>query len=559
MRTLCLCLCLLLLPAALAAPLLGGLQVEGLTAPLAVTAPTPRISWQTGAAQQSYRLTVRQTFPQPALLWDSGAVASNSSHLIPYAGLPLPADSDFSLTVSATLAGIGLASASTAFSTAPAAPLAGAWLGLADTLRAALQLSEEPIARARLHVTGVGCYVALVNGQRVSPALAPGFGHAPSARALYNTYDVLELLGAGENVVGLRLGSCKWGAFGQYCTRGSAALCNAGWALLSVTQGGNTTLLATSAGAGSAWAAANTSVLEQHLWNGELFDATLEQEGWSRPGFAPAAPWAPAEGADTADLIGPLLPAPAPPVASGEALAPLTVTPLAAPGVHVFDLGVNVAGTCGLDLSAPEGEASVGRGVPLSLLHGEVLQLSGNGSVYNHYLPPGGTHQPNGLNQPRMNYTYVTRGGGGELMGGGPLFSYFGFRYIELRGWPYATPPTPQRLVCHFLHTELAPSGAVAFPGTPLLDALQAATLRTHLANFVSLPTDCPQREKRGWTCVFGLGRRVLLCRAAAPVATGRRASLSFFTSQLTPLNATPFCFPLFRPPFFSIRGDAQL
>ena len=99
-----------------------------------------------------------------------------------------------------------------------------------------------------------------------------------------------------------------------------------------------------------------------------------------------------------------------------------------------------------------------------------------------------------------MNQTYVTRGGGNESMHEGPLFSYFGFRYAELRGWPYAAPPTAATLRCHFLHTEMAPTGAVAFPATPALDALQAAALRTHLANYVSVPTDCPQREKRGWT-----------------------------------------------------------
>ena len=489
-------------PAALAVPLLGGLQVEGLVAPLAVAAAAPRFSWVPGAAQASYRLTVTQTFPAPgALLWDSGVVASNASSLVPYAGArALPPDADCVLTVAATLAGVGLVSASAPFSTAPAAPLAGAWLGYADTLRGALRLSAAPVTRARLHATGVGCYAAYVNGARVSPPLAPGFGHAPSARALYNSYDVARLLApGGENVVGLRLGSCKWGAFGQYCSRGSAAQCNAGWALLSVTQGGNTTLLASDAS--GAWGAANTSVLAQHLWDGELFDARAEPQGWAAPGFAPAAgPWPPALAADTADLVGPLLPAPGPPVALGEALAPAAVS-RPTPGAFVFDLGVNIAGACGLDLGAPPGEAPVGAGAALSLLHGELLQLSGNGSVYNHYLPPGGTHQPNGLNQPRMNYSYVTRGGGEELALAGPHFSYFGFRYVELRGWPYAAPPAAQRLRCHFLHSDLAPTGAVAFPGTPLLDALQAATLRTHLANLVTLPTDCPQREKR---CVGG-------------------------------------------------------
>ena len=477
----------LVLPQALAASL-SGLQVEGLTSPLAVSAAAPRFSW-TSSLQSSYRLTVTQTFPLPGgLLWDSGVVGSNNTHLIPYAGSPLPADGDFALLLTAQVSGSNVSLSGT-FSTAPPAPLAGAWLGLADTLRAVLPLSSAPVTRARLHATGVGCYVAYLNGQRLSPPLSPGFGHAPSARALYNTYNVTAALTPGAaNELRMRLGSCKWGAFGQYCSRGSAALCNAGWALLSVSQGSNTTLLATAPG--QAWQGANTSVLQQHLWNGELFDARAEEPGQ----------WLPAQGADTADLIGPLLPAPAPPVGAGQALTPVAVTSVAGGAAHVFDLGVNIAGICGLDLTAPPGEAPVASGAVVSLLHGELLQLSGNGSVYNHYLPPGGTHQPNGLNQPQMNYTYITRGGGQELAGVGPHFSYFGFRYIELRGWPYAAPPAVDRLSCSFLHSELAATGAVDFPTNPLLKALQDSTLRTHLANLVSAPTDCPQREKRGWT-----------------------------------------------------------
>ena len=122
------------LSCAFAAPLLGDLQVEGLYAPLA-TVPAPRFSWRSGAPQQSYQLLVSSTFPTPALLWDSGVVPSNASWLIPFAGAPLPPDSDFTWVVRATLQGVGLVSASAPFSTAPQAPLPGAWLGFADTLR----------------------------------------------------------------------------------------------------------------------------------------------------------------------------------------------------------------------------------------------------------------------------------------------------------------------------------------------------------------------------------------------------------------------------------------
>ena len=472
------------------APLLGGLQVEGLTAPLAAP-PTPRFSWRTGASQLTYHITVTQTYPSTALLWDSGTVNSNASWLIPYGGAAaLPADADLSWKVEVTLAGVGLVSASEAMSTAPALPLSGTWIGFADTLRGTVTLDSTPVRRARLYATGVGCYQLFVNGELLSLELAPGFGHAPSARALFDTYDVGRYIQQGENVVGLRLGSCKWGAFGQYCS-GSAAQCNAGFATLIVDQGGgNVTKLATGAG----WTAANTSVVLEHLWDGELFDSRLEQDGWSEPAFANASAWAPASVVDTADLIGPLLPVRSPPVDRGLPLTPLSVS--AVGSAFVFDIGANIAGTCGVDLTPPRGEAAASAGVVVSLLHGELVHA--NGSVYNHYLPPGGTHQPNGLNQPQMNYTYVLRGH--DELSSGPRFSYFGFRFVELRGWPYIQSPTTSRLSCSFLHTLLSPTSAVSFPANPSLDALQNATLRTHLSNYVTLPTDCPQREKRGWT-----------------------------------------------------------
>jgi alpha-L-rhamnosidase len=497
-RTLFSALAAVAVATASSSPLLGSLQADGLAAPLAAAA-RPSFSWRVGGAQTAYRLRVRQLYPFPSgLLWDSGLVASNSSWLVPFGGAaPLPADADIEWSVDATVAGVGLLSASALLSTAPAAPPPGAWLGFADTLRGAVSLGAAPVLRARVRATGVGCYQLTVNGQLLSAPLAPGFGHAASARALFDTYDVARVVRPGqENVVGLRLGSCKWGdaAFVQYC-RGSPAQCNAGFASLVVDQGGNVTTLAT--GDASGWLAANTSVLYQHLWNGELTDARLEQRGWDMPAFANASAWAPATIVETADLIGPLTPTTAPPVDPGALLTPASVTALPN-GAHVFDLGANIAGYCGLDLAPPPGEAPAPAGAVLSLLHAELLFA--NGSIYNHFLPPGGTHQPNGLNQPQMNYTYITRGGDSDEMMMGPRFSFFGFRFVELRGWPFSAAPAPAALQCRFIHTLLPPTGAVAFPASAQLDALQIGVVRTHLSNYVTVPTDCPQREKRGWT-----------------------------------------------------------
>jgi len=432
---------------ATAALLLGSLQVEGLEAPLAVPAsPPPRFSWRADAARQlSYRIVVVVAAAAAAdsgapPLWDSGLVNTSASSLIA-CGAPLPADADLAWTVSLQLEGVGAVSATGVFSTAPDATAlaAGAWLGGADTLRTSFALSPAPVLRARLHATAAGCLHAYVNGARVSAELTPGFAHAPSARMPFATYDVRALLAPGaENVVAMRIGSCKMGTYGQYC-KGTASQCNAGWALLSVEQGGgNVTVLATS---GATWRGTNTSVVRQHLYDGELFDARLEQEGWSAPGFLNASSWPAAAERDVSELLGPLVPARARPVLRGEPMAAASVAAVA--GGFVFDVGplLNMAGFCRLDLAPPPGEAPVAAGRGVSLLHAEGLYL--DGSIWNWYLTHPGCSMdcaystPAGcpVNCAAMNHSYITRGGGREIFEP-PHFSYFGFRWVQLVGWP---------------------------------------------------------------------------------------------------------------------------
>jgi alpha-L-rhamnosidase len=77
-----------------------------------------------------------------------------------------------------------------------------------------------------------------------------------------------------------------------------------------------------------------------------------------------------------------------------------------------------------------------------------------------------------------------------------PHFSYSGFRYALLMGWPGGAPPPPSALTCSFVHTAVQQAGAVHFNGStgPVYNAIQAALLQTQLSNLMSVPTDCPQR-----------------------------------------------------------------
>lgn len=353
----------------LSLPLLGGLRVENRVSPLAVVAPAPRFSWQSSGAQLTWRVTVTRT-QETSPCWDSGTV--NSTQQVVAAGFPHSPDTDFDWTVQVTLVGVGgLLEASSSFSTAPA-PVGGAWVGGFPQLRSSWTLDGAAPTRARLHVTGVGCYHVFMNGRRLSQELSPGFGYAPNVRVPYDSYDVLPLVAAGgENVLGLRLGTCKYGYLGSYCN-GTALECNAGWAMLTVTQeGGNSTTVTTREG----WVGAPGPITFQHLYHGETYDAREEERGWDAPGFTPRTAWSPALPMRKADL-GPLVPSAYAPVVRGSNVTAVTISPVRADGSFVFDFGRNQAGLCTLSVQGPAGTT-------LSLVHAEILNT--DGSVRNTY------------------------------------------------------------------------------------------------------------------------------------------------------------------------------
>jgi alpha-L-rhamnosidase len=511
---------LLLIPAT-CAQLLSDLRVNGVAAPLGVSASPPlRFSWRAATTQDSYRVTLRGP---TGVVFDTGA-KSGGSAFFEYNGTALSPDADFSWDVLLFLRGVGEVGATAAFSTAPAgAPLPGAWVGGFPLLRAPFFLSPARIVRARLHAAGVGCFHAWVNGVRVTDELSPGWGHAPSARSPFYSYDVAPLLSlGGESVLAFALGSCKFGMYGQYCGAGTPDACNAAWALLRVEQeGGNVTALSSSA----AWFAGGSGpTVAQHLYAGETHDARLEQEGWSAPGFAPAAPWPPARAMNaSALLLGPLVPAITPAAVAGEPL------PLAGPPVPLTDRGTaallydfsfTAAALCTLDvapLAPPAGAA-------FTLTFGEVRQgfpapFQADTPMYRPFTSNCGCPSsaaawpspPCACNCAPQNQTYIAAAK--TLHTYTPSFFYSAGRYVQLSvsNWPGApalgtipaTTVTCRRLYSGGLDPPLL---RTSFPSAPALEALQAMTVRTHLANYITVPSDCPHRERRGWT---GDGRKL--------------------------------------------------
>jgi alpha-L-rhamnosidase len=203
-----------------------------------------------------------------------------------------------------------------------------------------------------------------------------------------------------------------------------------------------------------------------------VFDARLRTHGWDVPGFDGSA-WRPMKAgqAPAARLVAQL----SPPIRQTLALSPKTVSE-PRPGVHVFDFGQNFAGWCKFKGRAPAGTT-------VELRFAEILK------------PSGEVDQSN-LRGAKARERFTFRGDAeGESYE--PHFTYHGFRYVELSGYPGR--PTPDMLEGVVAHSDCTPSGRLQL-ANPLAQKIWSNALWSQRSNFFGVPTDCPQRDERmGW------------------------------------------------------------
>jgi hypothetical protein len=334
------------------------------------------------------------------------------------------------------------------------------------------------IANATLRISGLGQYEARINGHRVTRALmTPGWTDYRK-RVFYNRYDVTPLLHAGANAIAVMLGNGMYNVVaskGRYTkfegSFGSPKLI----AQLDVTfAGGGSAIVASD----SQWTTAPGPITYSSTYGGEDFDARLEQKGWDQPGFrapASAAPWSPA--LVVAGPGGELVPETIPPVMAIAEFRPVRVTHPEA-GVAVYDLGRNFSGW-------PEVAVRGNRGSALKLICGELLDARGRVTQRSAGADPSSQNE----------FNYVLRGGGVEHWS--PRFSYYGFRYVEVR-----TAPTQPVAILHlsgdFVHDAVGFDGSFRTSDN-LFNRIHALIDAAMLSNMVSVLTDCPHREKLGW------------------------------------------------------------
>ena len=329
---------------------------------------------------------------------------------------------------------------------------------------------DRPVRRATLHATAHGIYELELDGARVTTdELTPGFTEY-AHRTQVQTYDVTDLLGEGTHVldavladgwyrgqVGITRASDQWGTRTAFLAQ------------LEVEHAdGSTTVLGTDDG----WRWSTTHIVAADLIEGQREDRRL----------VGVHDWQPVEVSDRG--YDTLVTSPAPPVRAVEELRPVSVVELR-PGVHVVDLGQNINGRVRLTDLGPAGTET-------TLTHGEAL--GPDGDVTMTHLQPAMPFLPEPLSAGQVD-TVVSAGVDGDVFE--PRFTTHGFQFVRVEGHP--GPLTADDVTGVVVHTDLEPRGSFDCD-VEVVNRLHDAAVWSFRGNACDIPTDCPTRERAGWT-----------------------------------------------------------
>jgi alpha-L-rhamnosidase len=338
---------------------------------------------------------------------------------------------------------------------------------------------EQKVRRATAYVCGLGLSEFYLNGKKVGDqVLSPALSDY-SKRAFYITFDVTKQLKKGANAAGVILGNGRF-----YAPRSTVPTGTVGYGFpkllfqLRIDHEDGTSAEVVSDGS---WKLTTDGPIRaNNEYDGEEYDARMEMAGWSVPGFDDAG-WQAAQGvaAPGGELAAPMIE----PIRVTETLKPLALKE-PQPGVWVVDMGQNMVGWCRLRVSGP-------RGTEVRLRHAETLKSDGTLYLDN-------------IRSAKVTDTYTLKGGGAEVYE--PRFTYHGFRFVEVTGYPGK--PGLSSIEGQVVHDDLQTGGEFAC-SNPLLNRIYRNIVWGVSGNYRSIPTDCPQRDERqGW-----LGDRSAECK----------------------------------------------
>ena len=476
------------------------LRTEYRENPIGIDVVRPRLSWIVESdardqVQSSYQILVAT---DPALLdqdqgdlWDSGQVASSDTAHIAYGG-PTMGSRQRAWWKVRVWDGAGTPSSWSAIAFWELGLLKlidwqGRWISLpgispdsaipeaaeldallpATLVRRAFEVDREVI-KARLFATSRGVYEPRLNGARVGDqTLAPGWTDYNS-RIQYQAFDVTDLIAMGQNVLGAEVGTGWYAGYvgWQRLCRHYGSVPQSLMQLHIAYADGTSEVIATD----SSWKASTGPIRYSDFIMGEYYDARFETD-WNSPGFDDSA-WLPVQ--TSAVSAVPLVADCSPPVRALDEIAPIAITEPEA-GTYIFDLGQNIAGWARLRVNGPAG-------TKISLRFAEILNPDGSLYITN-------------LRSARATDTYILNGEGEEVFE--PRFTWHGFRFVEVTGYPGV--PDTSAITGRFVGSDTRPVGTFEC-SDEMVNQLQRNIVWGQRGNFLSIPTDCPQRDERlGW------------------------------------------------------------
>ncbi len=465
------------------------LRVEHLVGALGIDTTRPRFSWwlPDGARRQlAYRTRMGNG-------WDTGRVESPDSLLVEYTGPRLRSGDRVAWVVKVwtdlgesgwsephvfELGLLGTADWSARWIAPVEGEPAPPGMRPAMLMRGEFELVGQSVLAARLYATAHGIYEAFINGRRVGDAeLTPGFTEYRD-RLQVQTYDVTDLLRTGRNAigaitsdgwyrgqVGLPRAHDQWGSELAFLAQLRVELADGSVVVVGTREG---------------WRSARSHIEAADLIAGQSVDLRRHPDGWSSPGFDDAG-WDSVLVADHG--YGNLVASPAPPVRAVEELTPLSVRRVARG--QVFDLGQNINGWVRLRDLGPVG-------TEITLIHGEAI--AADGDVTTKHLEVDLPFLPEPLPAGQVDRV-ISAGRPGEVFE--PRHTTHGFRYVRVEGHPGAL--AGDDLTGVVAHTDLTRTGWFRC-SDERINRLHEACVWSLRGNACDIPTDCPTRERAGWT-----------------------------------------------------------
>ncbi|WP_423146158.1 family 78 glycoside hydrolase catalytic domain [Rubrolithibacter danxiaensis] len=482
--------------------------------PLGIDIQKPRLGWMLSSAQRNqvqnaYEIIVSSNLNgTEAIVWESGKVTSSESLHIEYAGNPLKPFTRYywKVRVFDQKGQVSDWSAVAWFETAmlKESDWQAKWIGDGSKQfeRDEDFYQNDPmplfkkeinaikkVASARLYISGLGYYEAFINGEKIGDnVLDPGFT-TYSKQDLYSTYDITSQVKTGKNIFGVMLGNGWYNPlplqlFGRYNIR-------------DVQQTGRPVLKAQilikyadgtkeQVNTDETWLTAPGPILRNSIYLGEHYDARLERSDWfvsNSTGWKKAAIAKGPSGILTAQMQ--------PPVRVTKVLKPVEITEVGK-DTFIVDMGQNFAGVARIKVKGPTGSK-------ITLRYGEDIHPDGRlnflttvaGHIKEMWNLKGGPGAPKTAWQ---EDSYTLKGKGTEIWA--PRFTFHGFRYVEVTGWPGK--PTLNDIEGLRMNSDLDSNGTFS-SSNQMFNKLHEVIKWTFLSNVFSVQSDCPGREKMGY------------------------------------------------------------